>query len=121
MIICSWIPSAIELKHDPFERKVGRDGQDGVDEMDPAGGFAHAHRLSYHLDDLLVCEVVKSSEADDMIEGPVFESESCAVHHHETAVEMGARHFDIVRIDIYSGILASKAASIVACAASDIE
>src|SRR5262249_54210535 len=121
MVICSWIPSAVELEYDPFECKVGCDGQDGIDEMNPAGGLAHSYRLSHHLDDLLVSKVVKSSETDDMIEGGIFEFESCTVHHHELAIEMGARHFDIVRIDVYSGIFTSEAASIVACAASDIE
>jgi len=121
MLICSRILSAVELKYDPLECKVGRDGQNSVDEMNAAGGFAHSYRLSHHLYDLVVGKVVKSSNTDDMIEGLSVEFESRAVHDHEPAIEMGARHLDIIRIDVYSGILASEAASIVAWATSEIQ
>src|SRR5215208_2803475 len=121
MLMRSRIRSTVEPKYDAFERKIGRDGQNGVDEMNPAGGLAHSQRLAHHLHDLLVGQVVKRSNADDVIERCIFELEPRAIHHHEAAVEMGTRHLDIVGIDIYTGILASEAVAIVARAASDIE
>jgi len=121
MLMCSRVPSAVEMKYDSFECKVGRDGQNGIDQVNPAGRFAHAQRLSHHLDDLFVSQVVKSSNADDVIEGLVFECESRAVHNHEPAIEARARRSDVVRVDVYSGILAGEAAAIVARAASHVE
>jgi hypothetical protein len=121
MVMRSRILSAVELKDEPFECKVGRDGQNGVEQMNLAGGFAHPSRLSHHLHDLLIGQVVKNSDADDVIEGPIVECESRTVHHHEPAIETGARHLDVVRVDVYSGILTRETASIMARAASDVE
>src|SRR5262249_37430662 len=112
MLMCSRVRSAVERKYDSFECKVGRDGQNGIDQMNLAGRFAHAQRLSHHLDDLFVSQMVKSSNADDVIEGLVLECESGAVHNHEPAIEARARRSDVVRVDVYSGISAGEAAGV---------
>src|SRR5215471_12741934 len=121
MFVRSWVCPAVEMKDDPLECEVGRNGQDGVDEMNPAGGFAHALRLSDGLPDLRVSKVVKSSKAHDVIEGSVLKFESRAVHNHKPAVQMRTRLSNVVRIDVYPDILASEARPVTACATSDIK
>src|SRR5262245_38098896 len=89
--------------------------------MNPAGGFTHPPRFADHLHDLLVGKVVKNGDADDMVEAFVCEFEPRAVHHHEPALETGARHFYVVRVDVDPGILTSEAVAIIAGAAADVE